>query len=502
MLTLSGIHKQFDTAVALDGADLSVTAGTVHGLLGENGAGKSTLMKVLFGLLRPDAGSMTLSGQAYRPHSPRDAAGHGIGMVHQHFTLAPTLSVRDNCVLAAGRGLGLIDQHAWDRRILALGERLSWPLDPDAMVGSLAVGQQQRVEIAKALLAAGVDASGPLTGRMLILDEPTAVLTPPEVEELLPAVRRLAEAGTTVLFISHKLPEVLRICDALTVLRGGRTVYTGQTLGMDAEHLADLMVGACRPGAAGRGAGAAVDAPVRLSVQALQVPGALHQVTFQVRAGEVVGIAGVDGNGQRELVRAILGLQADATGTIDTPSLPANQRLRGPHRIGVIPDDRQREALVLDLPLSENLALGDHRDSPLACAGWLLPAAWRLHAQDLVHRFGVRVPAGDVLAGALSGGNQQRAVVARALHGGPGLVVAVNPTRGLDIAASADVLGRLASARSLGTGVLLVHHDLDELLGISDRVLVLYGGVLVDSGWPSCERSVIGRLMMGLPAHA
>ncbi len=503
MLWLAGIHKRFGGAIALDGADLLVASGTVHGVLGENGAGKTTLMKVLYGLVRPDSGSMKLGGAELTPQSPRDATRLGIGMVHQHFTLVPTLSVRANCVLAAGTGLGRIDEAAWDQRIAALGERLHWHLNPEAIVGGLAVGQRQRVEIAKALLAAGIDADGSLAGRVLILDEPTAVLTPPEVEELLPALRRLAEAGTTILLVSHKLPEVLRVCDALTVFRRGRTVHAGPAADLDAERLALLMVGdEPRATITAGTARPDDDAPLRLDVAALSVPGSLHDLSFSVRAGEAVGIAGVDGNGQRELVRAILGLQPDASGRIDTPGLPAAQRLRGSGRIGVIPDDRQREALVLELPLSDNLALGDHRDPPLARHGWLFASAWRRHALALVERFGVRTPGVAVPAAALSGGNQQRAVAARALHRDPGLVVAVNPTRGLDIAASADVMARLAAARDRGGGVLLVHHDLDELLAVADRVLVLYGGRLIDSGWPACGRAAIGRLMLGLPPHA
>ncbi len=502
MLTLTGIRKTFGSAIALDGADLDISAGTIHGVLGENGAGKSTLMRILFGLTQPDAGVMVCGGSAYAPRSPRDARQRGIGMVHQHFTLVPSLSVRDNCVLSAGSGLGVVGSSSWDERIATLGERLHWRLDPDALVGDLAVGQQQRVEIAKALLSTGVEAGGSMAGRILILDEPTAVLTPPEVEDLLPALRSLAAAGGTILFISHKLPEVLRVCDAVTVLRRGRTVHSGPAAALDAAGLAGHMVGEDRPVSDMCGPGVPTDAPDRLIISALSLPGALHDVSLRVRSGEVVGIAGVDGNGQRELVRAILGLQPGARGLIDTPGLPAAERLRGSRRIGVIPDDRQHEALVLELPLIDNLALGDHRDPPWSRCGLRQPGFWRSHAADLVRRFGIRAPSLDLPMSALSGGNQQRAVAARALHRGPGLVVAVNPTRGLDIAASADVMARLAAARNAGAGVLLVHHDLDELFAISDRILVLYGGMLTDSAWPLCDRQHIGSMMLGMAAHA
>jgi simple sugar transport system ATP-binding protein len=495
VLNLSGIRKRYGAAVALDGADLSVAAGEVHAVLGENGAGKTTLMRVLYGLVRPDAGAMTLGGSAYAPRSPREAMARGVGMVHQHFSLVPALSVRENCVLSAGRGLGAIPR-AWDARIAALLARLNWELPLDASIASLAVGQQQRVEIAKALLAAQADGDD-LAGRVLILDEPTAVLTPPEVDELLPALRRLADGGAAVILITHKLAEVVRSCDAVTVLRRGRTVHTGRATGLDPAALAALMLGEMPAAAAVSRRTAAAEAPVRLGVAGLTVAGApggraaLDNVSLSVRAGEIVGIAGVDGNGQRELVRAVLGLDAPQTGRVTTPGLV------GPDRLGLIPDDRHREALVLELPLSDNLALGDHREPPLARWGWWRePAAWRRHALDLVARFGVRAPGVEVPAAALSGGNQQRAVVARALHRAPGLVVAVNPTRGLDVAASRDVLARLVEARDGGAGVLLVHHDLDELLGVADRVLVLCAGRLADSGWPAATREQVGRLML------
>jgi simple sugar transport system ATP-binding protein len=460
-------------------------------------------MKIIYGLLQADAGRMALHGQTYAPRSPRDAMARGIGMVHQHFTLVPTLSVRDNCVLAAGRGLGRIAVAAWDRRIAGLLARLKWDLPTAAPVASLAVGQQQRVEIAKALLAAGADDEGALGGRLLILDEPTAVLTPPEVDELLPALRRLAEAGAAVLLITHKLGEVLRVCDEVSVLRQGRRVYDGPAAGLDAGRLAALMVGETAPPPPRLRAPPPLDAPLCLHVEGLSVPGprggrpALDGVGFQLRAGEVLGIAGVDGNGQRELLRAILGLDTPIAGSIDTPGLPAEERLRGPRRIGLIPDDRQREALVLDLSLADNLALGDHRAPPLSRWGWCRPVAWRRQAQDLIARFGIRAPGVDLPVSALSGGNQQRAVAARALHREPGLVIAVNPTRGLDVAASRDVLDRLLAAREGGAGVLLIHHDLDELLATADRILVLCAGRLADSAWPACTRADIGRLMLG-----
>ena len=488
MIGCTDVARSFGGVQALTGVSLSAAAGSVHGILGENGAGKSTLMRILFGLDRPDRGAVLIDGRPVRLRSPRDAGRLGIGMVHQHFTLVPTLTVLDSCVLAAGTGLGPIDRDAWRRRLAETAARLRWTLDPDARIAGLGVGQRQRVEIVKALLAGG---------RVLILDEPTAVLTPQEVDELLPALRALADGGATVLFISHKLHEVERLCDRLTILRRGAVVHDGPRAELDRERMAALLVGDSAVADAPQARASSLPGADRLIVRDLTGDG-LRDVTFAVRAGEVVGIAGVDGNGQGPLIRAVL----DDGAAVATPGIPAGERLAGGKRLGLIPDDRQHEALVLALPITANLVLKDHRRPPFAVRGWLRPAAWRAHAADLIARFAVKGAPSTPVA-ALSGGNQQKVVIARELHREPELVVAINPTRGLDLVASVDVMRRLVAARDRGAGVLLVHHDLDELLAVADRVLVLYGGRLTDSGWPACDRDRIGRLMLGAEAaHA
>jgi ABC-type uncharacterized transport system ATPase subunit len=475
------VSRSFGATRALDRVGFSARPGSVHGILGENGAGKSTLMRILFGLDQPDTGTVLIDDRVVRLDSPRSAVALGIGMVHQHFTLVPTLSVLDSCILAAGRGLGVVDRRQWRKRLVATAENLQWQLDPQALIRDLSVGERQRVEIVKALLTGG---------RCLILDEPTAVLTPQEVDELLPALRSLADGGTTVLFISHKLHEVQRLCDKLTILRRGRVVHDGPAGGVSREQLAELLLGAMPPPAV-RSAAQAPGAP-RLQVQNLH-RGSLREVSFAVAGGEIVGIAGVDGNGQAPLVQAIL---SDET-AVETPGLPAAERLGGAHRLGLIPDDRQHEALVLPLSITANLALKDHRRPPLSWRGWLRPAAWRSRAARLIAAFDIRGAPASASAASLSGGNQQKVVVARELQHEPGLIIAVNPTRGLDLGASAEVMRRLVDARVRGAGVLLLHHDLDELLAVSDRVLVLCGGRLFDSGWPQCTRERIGQLMLG-----
>jgi len=486
MISLSGISKRFGGVIALAEVSLAIAPGRVHGLLGENGAGKSTLMNILFGLLHADAGTITSAGKALRLRSPAEAQRHGLGMVHQHFALVPTLSVVDNVVLALQQSLGRIDRAQWSARLRQRATALRWDIDPLAMVGSLAIGQQQRVEILKALLA--IDQAGS-SQRTLILDEATAVLTPQEVDELLPAVRTLAADGVAVVYISHKLGEIARVCDEVSVLRHGHLVHHGPATETP-ERLAELMVGSVVSLPARQACPAPLTAPVRISACDLTIHAegrtVLHEVTLEVRAGEIVGVAGVEGNGQVPLVQALLGLLPATTGSLSVPT-----------RLAVIPDDSQREGLVLPLSVAQNLALRRYREPPFSRRGWLSPAAWNAHARALMAASDVRAPSPDVAVATLSGGNQQKAVVARELDGNPTVIVAVNPTRGLDVGAAAAVLDRLVAARDRGAAVLLIHSDLDELLAISDRVVVLHDGRLSDSGWPACDRAAIGRLMLG-----
>ena len=496
MIRLVGIVKSFGAVNALSGVSLTAAAGTVHGILGENGAGKSTLMRILFGLERADSGTIAIGPHARAARSPRDAVALGVGMVHQHFALVPTATVVDACILGAGHGSGRLNRQAWRQRIRTIADLLHWDINPDARIQDLGVGQQQRVEIIKALLTARQSSHA----GTLILDEPTAVLTPQEVDELLPALRRLAADGTTVLFISHKLHEVERVCDDLTILRRGAVVHHGPAANVTRSQMAELMVGSnvTMPKVQPRVA----DATVVLQVEKLSVdpiPGArvrqLADVSFAVRRHEVVAIAGVDGNGQLPLIRCVLGL--DPSSAVVTPGIAMDQRLAGRTRLGVIPDDRQHEALVMSLSIERNLVLKDHRRAPFSRFGCLNLRAWRSHARELITRFDVRGAGPAAAVSSLSGGNQQKVVIARELHRQPALIVAVNPTRGLDVAASASVMTSLIAARDGGAGVLLVHHDLDELLAVADRVLVLFNGVLTDSGWPQCDREQIGRLMLG-----
>ena len=480
-LVVQDVSKSFAGVVALDSVGFQARAGSIHGILGENGAGKSTLMKIVYGLERPGAGRIQVDGVDLPVGSPGAASRAGIGMVHQHFALVADLSVVDNCVLGAGQGWGPVHRHAWVARIRATAARLHWDLDPEAKIADLGVGQRQRVEIVKALLVGGGHTS------VLILDEPTAVLTPQEVDELIPALKALAALGTTVLFISHKLHEVERLCLTVTILRRGRVVYDGPR--PERQAMAQWMVG---------------EVPPTVNLQGTQIPGeprlevrdltghGLQGVSFTVHSGEVVAVAGVDGNGQEPLIQAVL---RDAR-AVTTPGLVPADRLGGIQRLGLIPDDRQHEALVLPLGVQDNLVLKDQGRFPFATAwGWLHPARWREHAIALIARYGVRGGGPETPVQALSGGNQQKVVIARELHRNPGLIIAVNPTRGLDLAASAEVLRSLAAARDAGAAVLLIHHDLDELLAVADRVLVLYGGRLREA--PGRDRHAIAGLMLG-----
>jgi simple sugar transport system ATP-binding protein len=497
VIELRQISKRFGPLCALDDVSLRIAPGEVLGLLGENGAGKSTLMHILFGLLRPTTGTILAGGRPAAIGSPRAAQRLGIGMVHQHFKLVPTLTVAQNLSLfLKGRRAVL------RREAEALLERLRWTLPMDACVDRLTVGQQQRVEILKALLGMERFGGGKGMPRTLILDEPTAVLTPQEATELFGAVRALRDAGTGVVFISHKLGEVRTLCDRVAILRRGRLVHEGAATELDAETMAEKMVGAAvalprlaRDKEKARG-------PAVLEVAGLSA-GMLREASLQVRTGEIVGVAGVDGNGQSDLARAILGMIEPRAGEVTTCGRPAGGVRERVERIACIAEDRQREALVLPLSVEDNLLLKAYRRRPFSVMGWLRFGRWRRQARALVSGFDIRCHSPTDTVGRLSGGNQQKVVLARELAALPGapakpVVLAINPTRGLDVGATAFVLQKLLDARSAGAGVLLIHSDLDELLAISDHVLVMYGGRLTDSGYPRAGKEEIGRLMLGL----
>jgi simple sugar transport system ATP-binding protein len=496
VLELRGITKRFPGVVANDHVDFDLRNREVHALLGENGAGKSTLMNVLYGLYHPDEGEIVINGKPVRMRSPKDAIDNGIGMVHQHFMLIPVMTVAENIVLATEprRAGVLLDYGAARKRVEDLARTFGFRIDPGAKVEGITVGQQQRVEILKALYR-GAD--------ILILDEPTAVLTPQEAEELFEILRTLVREGMSVIFISHKLGEVLEIADRITVLRRGKVVETVPRSGATEEGLARMMVG--------REVLLRVEkAPPQPKEPALRVEDlhvlddrrleAVRGLSLEVRRGEIVGIAGVDGNGQTELIDGLSGLRHPAEGKIwlgdrDVTGAPAGRILD--LGLGHIPEDRQRRGLVLDFTLAENIALHDFDREPNSRFGWLFP--WRMvrRAQELLRQFDVRGGGAQTRAAALSGGNQQKVVLAREMSRDPKLLIAAQPTRGLDVGAIEFVHRRLVEARDRGEAVLLVSLELDEILSLSDRILVMYEGRIVAEHGPDVTEEELGIEMTG-----
>jgi simple sugar transport system ATP-binding protein len=476
-IELRGISKRFPGVVANDRIALAVRRGEIHALVGENGAGKSTLMKILYGLYQPDEGEIHVHGAPVRIDSPRRALDLGIGMVHQHFMLIPVFTVAENVILGAEPTAGLrlsLDEGV--RRIEALTRQYEFALNPRERVADLSVGEQQRVEIIKVLYRGA---------ELLILDEPTAVLVPQEVGELFKNLRRLREQGKTIIFISHHLNEVLEIADRITVLRGGQVVGTVAAAATNRAQLAEMMVG--RPVLLQIERPDIPPADVRLSVQRLVVRGArgrpvVRQVSLQVRRGEIYGIAGVQGNGQTELVEAIVGLRPAADGiiTVDAEDV-THAGVRAIKAMGVahIPEDRHRRGLVLPMEVRENLILGHHRHLQFTNGPLLDLRAIDGFARERIRAYDVRVPSPATPALALSGGNQQKVIVAREFAFAPRVLVAAHPTRGLDIGATEFVEQQLIAAKSQGMAVLLISADLDEVLTLSDRVGVMYKGELV-----------------------
>ncbi|HWH13425.1 MAG TPA: ABC transporter ATP-binding protein, partial [Miltoncostaeaceae bacterium] len=490
------IVKRYGALTASDHVDFTLARGEVHALLGENGAGKSTLMNVLYGLTRPDEGEIRIRGERVDIDSPNDAIARGIGMVHQHFMLVPVMTVAENIVLAVeprARGL-LLDRAEAAARVRELSERFGLAVDPEALIEDITVGQQQRVEILKALYR-GAD--------ILILDEPTAVLTPKEAEELGGILRGLAAQGTSVVFITHKLNEVLDVADRVTVLRRGRVVDTRPTHGATEASLATLMVG--REVVLHVDRAPATPAAPLLEVRDLVVHDerdcqALKGVSFDVRAGEIVGVAGVDGNGQAELIDAITGLRRPTSGTVRVQGRDITGA--SPHAaldagVGHIPTDRHARGLVLDFSLAENLALHDFDRPPSSRFGWLFPRRLQRAADPLLAEFDVRGGGAGTPAAALSGGNQQKVIIAREVSRDPAVLVASQPTRGLDVGAIEYVHRRLVAERDEGRGILLVSLELDEVLGLSDRILVLYEGRVVAEFPGGVDREELGVAMLG-----
>jgi general nucleoside transport system ATP-binding protein len=474
---LRGITKRFPGVVANKDIELRVRRGEVHAIVGENGAGKSTLMKTLYGEHRPDEGEILVDGRPVHLRSPSDAIAAGIGMVHQHFMLADNFTVLENVILGSEptRG-GRLDRAGARRRIEEISERYNLGLRPDALVEDLGVGDRQRVEIAKVLYR---------DARILILDEPTAVLVPQEVDELFGNLTELKREGLTVIFISHKLDEVRRVADSITVIRRGTTVGTADPRTTTVKQLAELMVGAELPTPETRES-TVRETPVLQLVGVTVTDGGqrpvVDDVTLTVREGEVVGIAGVEGNGQAELVDAIMGLRPLAAGSVllGAEDVTAwSTRARRESGVGFIPEDRHRQGMLLDAPLWENRILG-HQTRPPAVKGFFIDRRGaRTDTTRIMREYDVRAPGPDTLAVALSGGNQQKLIVGREMSAQPRLLVAAHPTRGVDVGAQAVIWELLKDARAEGLGIVLVSADLDELIGLSDTLHVMLRGRLV-----------------------
>lgn len=478
---LVGIVKRFPGVIANRDVNLRVAPGTIHAIVGENGAGKSTLMKILYGMQKPDEGTISVGGNEVRFRSPTDAIEVGIGMVHQHFMLADNLTVIENIILGyePRKPFPLkfqVDTDAARQRIVELSSRYGLPVDPDALVEELGVGERQRVEILKVLYRGATT---------IILDEPTAVLVPQEVDELFGNLADLKREGITILFISHKLNEVLSVADDITVIRNGTTVATRTPDQVDAKQLAELMVGSELPTPETRES--TVTDVVELAVEGLTyvVPGSrpkLDDVSFEIHKGEIVGIAGVEGNGQTELIAAIMGMLPLTSGTIrlagdDIGTWSTRQRREA--GIGYVPEDRQRHGLLLEAPLWENQALGHQSQPPNAKGPWIDRAGARQRTDEVVERFGVKTPSIDIHADALSGGNQQKLIIGRELLAEPSALIAAHPTRGVDVGAQAAIWDQLRDARKAGLATLLISADLEELIGLSDRLLVIFEGRIV-----------------------
>jgi simple sugar transport system ATP-binding protein len=487
--------------LANDEISLTVEPGEIHGLLGENGAGKSTLMNVLYGLLQPDRGEILIDGRPVEIHGPRDAIAAGIGMVHQHFMLVPVFTITENVMLGAEPTVGpagTLDRRRAGEQVREVSRRYGLPLDPDALVEDLPVGVQQRAEIVKALTR-DVD--------LLILDEPTAVLTPHETQDLLEVMRTLQAAGKSIVFITHKLKEVRAIADRITVIRNGRTVATtGPDAGED--ELAALMVGrsvslevfkeAGRPGA-----------PV-LEISGLAVNDergyrAVDGVDLTVHSGEVLGVAGVQGNGQTELVEAIMGLRPVVAGSVrlgGTSLVGRSTRSILRRRVGYVPEDRTADGLVGDFTVAENLVLDMYDAEPFGSRFQLRRDAITASATERIRRYDIRTPSPRVPVATLSGGNQQKVIVARELARPLTLLVAAQPTRGLDVGSIEFIHRQVIHERDVGTAVLLVSSELDEVLALADRVAVMYRGRILAVVPPDTPREEVGLLMAGVTARA
>ena len=498
ILELRDITKRFPGVVANDHIGLTLEEGEIHALLGENGAGKTTLMNILYGLYQQDEGEIFVKGKKIEVHSPSDAISAGIGMVHQHFMLIPVFTVTENVMLGqeSTRFGGLLNRAQAAQRIRQISEQFGLEIDPDAYVKDLPVGVQQRVEIIK-LLYREAD--------ILILDEPTAVLTPQEADELFEIMRSLTERGKSIIFITHKLREVLEVSDRITVIRRGKVIGSTRPEEADQNKLAEMMVGRAVQLEVERSSAQVGD--IVLEVQDLVVLDERHQlavdnVTFQVRAGEVLGIAGVQGNGQTELVQALTGLRKPQSGR--SALMGEDITFASPRQItelgsAHVPEDRQKDGLVLNFPIADNLVLNTYYQEPYSKGVVMNQEEIVSHAEELVKEFDIRTPGALVTAGSLSGGNQQKVIVAREFFRPIKLLIAAQPTRGLDVGSVEYIHGRILRKRDEGCAVLLVSSELDEIMGLSDRIAVMYRGKIVGTlDAVSATKKGVGLLMAGV----
>ena len=475
---IKGIEKKYPGVVANHNVTLTVQKGHIHAIIGENGAGKSTLMKILYGMVRPDSGTISIDGREVVLKSPHDSIALGVGMVHQHFMLADNATVLENVILGSEPvSFGGVIQHTAARdKLIEITEKYGLDIDPDQNVAELSVGERQRVEISKVLFRGA---------QILILDEPTAVLVPQEVDELFSNLKDLAAHGLTIIFISHKLDEVLAIADEITVMRAGTTVASVEPKSATKKQLAELMVGRELPKRREVSTQPSSKKVLDVERASYSTPDGreiLHEISLAIHAGEIVGLAGVEGNGQSELIELIMGLVKTSGGTVsilDENIAEMSSRKIRDSGVGYIPQDRQRDALLMSAPLWENRILGHQSTQPMSNGLWINKGNAQKDSERLVKEFDVRTPSINVMAGALSGGNQQKFIVGRELSGDPHLLIAAQPTRGVDVGAQALIWNYLIEARVAGMAILLISADLDELFNLSDRLAVISGGRIV-----------------------